>query len=260
MFTNEQPISDDEILPTSSSRFRVVRVSDRPIPSFPKIRAESNEQPAIDTETEPSVDGNADVSTTPANFPFSFKIKQFFSTTDDSGFDSSNVDGEITIALDHAEISILLSDIVSMLQSDQSSNPHFRAIAPLSVPSIEGLAFVSLFPHHNIPPHIPKHWSANVLTNHRSGRLLMTSELFGQNGDLTHSGFSCPHSWNLSNISSLLAILQCDDEDIIVDTLRTLQKVASVDQMTVSMIGVDFCLHCVVSHTHLDLWSRFLFC
>ncbi|KAK2944899.1 hypothetical protein BLNAU_20189 [Blattamonas nauphoetae] len=83
-----------------------------------------------------------------------------------------------------------------------------------------------------------------------------------------------------SNISSLLEVLQCDDEDIIVDTLRTLQKVASgvyscrihrfvvilldvfqkVDQMTGSMIGVHFCLHCVVSLTHLDLWSRFLFC
>ncbi|KAK2944894.1 hypothetical protein BLNAU_20184 [Blattamonas nauphoetae] len=33
--------------------------------------------------------------------------------------------------------------------------------------------------------------------------------------------------WNPSNISSLLEVLQCDDEDILVDTLRTLQKVTS---------------------------------
>ncbi|KAK2943038.1 hypothetical protein BLNAU_22049 [Blattamonas nauphoetae] len=33
--------------------------------------------------------------------------------------------------------------------------------------------------------------------------------------------------WNPTNISSLLEVLHCDDEDIIDDTLRTLQKVAS---------------------------------
>ncbi|KAK2944489.1 hypothetical protein BLNAU_20586 [Blattamonas nauphoetae] len=40
----------------------------------------------------------------------------------------------------------------------------------------------------------------------------------------------------VSNISSLLKRLKCDDEDCIADTLRQLQKVAS-------------------EHTHLDLWS-----
>ncbi|KAK2949818.1 hypothetical protein BLNAU_15213 [Blattamonas nauphoetae] len=35
------------------------------------------------------------------------------------------------------------------------------------------------------------------------------------------------NKWDLSNISSLLERLQCNDEEMIVDTLRTLQKVAS---------------------------------
>ncbi|KAK2961206.1 hypothetical protein BLNAU_3974 [Blattamonas nauphoetae] len=47
------------------------------------------------------------------------------------------------------------------------------------------------------------------------------------NGDLSPRVLRCPARWNLSNISSLLEGLQCDDEGILVDTLRTLQKVAS---------------------------------
>ncbi|KAK2956829.1 hypothetical protein BLNAU_8283 [Blattamonas nauphoetae] len=115
MFTNEHPISDDNILPTSSAFFRGVRVSERPIPSFPRIREESNEHPTIETETDPPMSGNDDASTTPRIDPTSFHIKLFEITTDDSVADSSNVEGEITIALVHGADSILLSDINSML-------------------------------------------------------------------------------------------------------------------------------------------------
>ncbi|KAK2958843.1 hypothetical protein BLNAU_6092 [Blattamonas nauphoetae] len=115
MFTNQQPISDDEILPTSSVCFRDVRVRERPIPSFPRILVESKEHPTIDTETDPPKSGNAGVSTMPCNSPTSFLIKLFFITTDDSFPDFSLVDGEITIGLVSGDSSILLSDIVSML-------------------------------------------------------------------------------------------------------------------------------------------------
>ncbi|KAK2955786.1 hypothetical protein BLNAU_9322 [Blattamonas nauphoetae] len=115
MFTNEQPISEDDILPTDSTFFRGVRVSERPIPSFPRIREESNEHPTIDTETDPPNDGNDDVSTTPRIDPTSFHSKLFEITIDDSLPDSSNGDEEITIALVHGDTSILLEDIVSML-------------------------------------------------------------------------------------------------------------------------------------------------
>ncbi|KAK2953635.1 hypothetical protein BLNAU_11356 [Blattamonas nauphoetae] len=60
-----------------------------------------------------------------------------------------------------------------------------------------------------------------------SGDSSMTAELSGVNGDLSPSAVSSPPSKNLSNISSLLERLQCKDEDIIVDTLQELQKVAS---------------------------------
>ncbi|KAK2940090.1 hypothetical protein BLNAU_25002 [Blattamonas nauphoetae] len=115
MFTNEQSISDDDILPTDSTSFRGVPVSERPIPSFPTIREESNEHPTIDTETDSPRDGNDDVSTTPRIDPTSFHSKLFEITTDDSAPDSSNGDEEITIALVHGDTSILLEDIVSML-------------------------------------------------------------------------------------------------------------------------------------------------
>ncbi|KAK2941800.1 hypothetical protein BLNAU_23283 [Blattamonas nauphoetae] len=59
-------------------------------------------------------------------------------------------------------------------------------------------------------------------------------------------------SWNGLNIPTLLERLNCEDEDIVVATLQQLQNVASVDRMTVLMIGVDFCLHCVVEPIHLD--------
>ncbi|KAK2953613.1 hypothetical protein BLNAU_11477 [Blattamonas nauphoetae] len=49
-----------------------------------------------------------------------------------------------------------------------------------------------------------------------------------------------------SNISSLLEVLQCDDEDIIVDTLRTLQKVAFE---SVAESGLD---------DSFDDWCRFI--
>ncbi|KAK2962999.1 putative centrosome and spindle pole-associated protein 1 [Blattamonas nauphoetae] len=104
MFTNEQLISDDDILPTDSTFFRGVRGSERPIPSFPRIREESNEHPTIDTETDPTRDANDDVSTTPRIDPTSFHI-----------------DGEITIALVHGDTSILLEDIVSMLPDTTAS-------------------------------------------------------------------------------------------------------------------------------------------
>ncbi|KAK2951516.1 hypothetical protein BLNAU_13538 [Blattamonas nauphoetae] len=115
MFTNEQPISDDDIRPTDSTFCRGVRVSERPIPSFPRIPKESNEHPTIDTQTDPPRDANDDVSTTPRIDPTSFHSKLFEITTDDSLPDSSNGDGEITIALVHGDTSILLEDIVSML-------------------------------------------------------------------------------------------------------------------------------------------------
>ncbi|KAK2955722.1 hypothetical protein BLNAU_9258 [Blattamonas nauphoetae] len=115
MFTNEHLISDDDILPTSSAFFRDVGVSERPIPSFPRIREESNQHPTIDTETDPTRDANDDVSTTPRIDPTSFHSKLFEITTDDSLPDSSNGDEEITIALVHGDTSILLEDIVSML-------------------------------------------------------------------------------------------------------------------------------------------------
>ncbi|KAK2956820.1 hypothetical protein BLNAU_8274 [Blattamonas nauphoetae] len=105
MFTNEQPISDDE----------TVRVSDMPIPSFPRILVESNEHPTIETDTDPPIDGNADVSTMPRISPTSFENVHFIMTTDEEVEDSSIVDDEITIALVHGDTSILLSDIVSML-------------------------------------------------------------------------------------------------------------------------------------------------
>ncbi|KAK2948773.1 hypothetical protein BLNAU_16308 [Blattamonas nauphoetae] len=97
MFTNQQPISDDDILPTDSTFFRGARVSERPIPSFPRIREESNEHPTIDTQTDPTNDANDDVSTTPRIDPTSFH------------------NPEINIALVHRDTSILLEDIVSML-------------------------------------------------------------------------------------------------------------------------------------------------
>ncbi|KAK2955755.1 hypothetical protein BLNAU_9291 [Blattamonas nauphoetae] len=115
MFTNEQSISDDDILPTDSTFFRGVRVSERPIPSFPKILWELNEHQTIDTQTDPKRDANDDVSTTPRIDPTSFHSKLFEITTDDSLPDSSNGDPEITIALVHGDTSILLEDIVSML-------------------------------------------------------------------------------------------------------------------------------------------------
>ncbi|KAK2961976.1 hypothetical protein BLNAU_3032 [Blattamonas nauphoetae] len=101
--------------PMSSSFLRVARVNERPIPSVPKIREESNEHPTIDTQTDPTRDANDDVSTTPRIDPTSFRIKLFEITTDDSASDSSNGDGEITIALVDGDTSILLEDIVSML-------------------------------------------------------------------------------------------------------------------------------------------------
>ncbi|KAK2955732.1 hypothetical protein BLNAU_9268 [Blattamonas nauphoetae] len=115
MFTNQQPISDDDILPTDSTFCRDVRDSERPIPSFPRIREESNEHPTIDTQTDTPKDANDDVSTTPRIDPTSFHSKLFEITTDDSLPDSSKVEGEITIALVHRDTSILLEDIVSML-------------------------------------------------------------------------------------------------------------------------------------------------
>ncbi|KAK2943052.1 hypothetical protein BLNAU_22026 [Blattamonas nauphoetae] len=55
----------------------------------------------------------------------------------------------------------------------------------------------------------------------------MTSTDSNPNGDLSRSVLSCPPSWNLSNISSLLKRLQCDDENMIVDSFRELQKCCS---------------------------------
>ncbi|KAK2962907.1 hypothetical protein BLNAU_1930 [Blattamonas nauphoetae] len=121
MFTNVHPISDDDILPTNSTFFRGVRVSERPIPSFPRIREESNEHPTIDTQTDPPIDGNDDVPTTPRIDPTSFHSLLFAITTDDSLPDSSNGDPEITIALVHRDTSILLSEIVSMLLETMAS-------------------------------------------------------------------------------------------------------------------------------------------
>ncbi|KAK2948766.1 hypothetical protein BLNAU_16301 [Blattamonas nauphoetae] len=85
------------------------------------IREESNEHPTIDTQTDPPRDGNDDVSTTPRIDPTSFHSKPFEITTEDSLPDSSNGDGEITIALVHGDTSILLEDIVSMLLETTAS-------------------------------------------------------------------------------------------------------------------------------------------
>ncbi|KAK2958376.1 hypothetical protein BLNAU_6646 [Blattamonas nauphoetae] len=121
MFTNEQQISDDEILPISSFLFRDVRVSERPIPSFPRTIWELNEHPTIDTEIDTPRSANADVSTKPRISPISFHSLLFEITTDDSVVDSSDVDGEIRIGLVHGNTSILLSDINSMLLDTISS-------------------------------------------------------------------------------------------------------------------------------------------
>ncbi|KAK2942668.1 hypothetical protein BLNAU_22429 [Blattamonas nauphoetae] len=70
----------------------------------------------------------------------------------------------------------------------------------------------------------------------------MTSEQYPVSGALSLRSLSESPSWNLSNISSLLEVLQCDDEDVIVDTLRELQKVASESG----------------SNDRFDDWCRFL--
>ncbi|KAK2958198.1 hypothetical protein BLNAU_6902 [Blattamonas nauphoetae] len=114
MFANEQPINDDEIAPIASSLFRAVRVSERPIPSVPRIPCELNEQPTIEIDGEVPRPGKSDVSKTPRISPTSFKIEHFFTTTDDSVAFFSNVESEIRIGLVHGDTSILHSEIVSM--------------------------------------------------------------------------------------------------------------------------------------------------
>ncbi|KAK2948751.1 hypothetical protein BLNAU_16286 [Blattamonas nauphoetae] len=94
----------------------------QPIPhSEEVIREESNEHPTIDTQTDPTDDGNNDVSTTPRINPKAFHIKLFEITTDDSLPDSSNADEDITIALVHGDTAILLEDIVSLLLETTAS-------------------------------------------------------------------------------------------------------------------------------------------
>ncbi|KAK2941948.1 hypothetical protein BLNAU_23130 [Blattamonas nauphoetae] len=115
MFTNEQPISDDEIIPTSSALFRAVCVRERPIPSVPRTSCELNEHATIEIDRVAPKSGNTGVSTKPCNWPLSLEIEHCFITTDDCDADSSNVDGEIRIGLVPDETSIKLSDIVRML-------------------------------------------------------------------------------------------------------------------------------------------------
>ncbi|KAK2955117.1 hypothetical protein BLNAU_9846 [Blattamonas nauphoetae] len=121
MFTNEQLINDDEIIPTSTLFFRAARVSERPIPSVPRIVCELNEQPTSEIDRDPPNAGNASVSTTPHKCPISFEIEHSLTTTDECMGDSSNFDGEIRIALVIDETSIVLSDIVSMLPDTTAS-------------------------------------------------------------------------------------------------------------------------------------------
>ncbi|KAK2959977.1 hypothetical protein BLNAU_5174 [Blattamonas nauphoetae] len=115
MFTNEQPISDDDNLPTSSSLFGDLPVSDSPIPSFPKIRKESNKQPTIEIERDPPTPPNPLVSTKPRIAPTSFNIL-LFSTTTDVDIVGENIFGdEITIALELPDTATILSAIRSTL-------------------------------------------------------------------------------------------------------------------------------------------------
>ncbi|KAK2955409.1 hypothetical protein BLNAU_9637 [Blattamonas nauphoetae] len=65
------------------------------------------------------------------------------------------------------------------------------------------------------------------LATNGSGDSSMTSKESVVNGGLLPSAVNSPPRWNLSNISGLLEVLQCDDENSIVDTLRELQKMAS---------------------------------
>ncbi|KAK2946072.1 hypothetical protein BLNAU_18980 [Blattamonas nauphoetae] len=55
----------------------------------------------------------------------------------------------------------------------------------------------------------------------------MISEPSVVNEDHSPSALDPPPSWNPSNISSLLQALQCNEEELIVEALRELQKVAS---------------------------------
>ncbi|KAK2958912.1 hypothetical protein BLNAU_6161 [Blattamonas nauphoetae] len=73
---------------------------------------------------------------------------------------------------------------------------------------------------------------------------LAAGTLIHQSTDDSSQGhMTCETSWDSSNISSLLEVLQCDDEDIIVDTLQELQKVASDEDRIMSAFD------CVVGST-----------
>ncbi|KAK2945548.1 hypothetical protein BLNAU_19505 [Blattamonas nauphoetae] len=121
MFTNEQPISDDEIVPIFSAFFQAVCVSERPIPFVPRTSCELNKQPTIEIERDAPQSGNAGVSTRPRNWSLSFEIEHLFTTINDEVVDPSNIDGEIRIALVIDETSTALSDTVSTLPETMAS-------------------------------------------------------------------------------------------------------------------------------------------
>ncbi|KAK2952594.1 hypothetical protein BLNAU_12422 [Blattamonas nauphoetae] len=79
---------------------------------------------------------------------------------------------------------------------------------------------------------------------------------------ISPSDLNTPASRDLSNISSLLEALQCDDEDIIVSTLQELQKVVS--ECGDADLFNDWCRFlsplCCGTHSSDLLVSPFHFC
>ncbi|KAK2963057.1 hypothetical protein BLNAU_2080 [Blattamonas nauphoetae] len=111
MFTNEQSISDDDILPTESTFFLGARVKSE------------KSQTSIQQST-PKLTLQVMQMTMWLGIVFQLKDREnklFEITTDNSDPDSSNGDEEITIALVHGDTSILLSDIVSRLLETTAS-------------------------------------------------------------------------------------------------------------------------------------------
>ncbi|KAK2961084.1 hypothetical protein BLNAU_3852 [Blattamonas nauphoetae] len=81
-----------------------------------------------------------------------------------------------------------------------------------------------------------------------SGDSSMTAEQSGQKGDLSPSALNSPPSWNLSKIQSLLEVLECDDDAIVVETLRQLQKEASDADLQIGL-GADLKVYTQISLT-----------
>ncbi|KAK2961088.1 hypothetical protein BLNAU_3856 [Blattamonas nauphoetae] len=85
----------------------------------------------------------------------------------------------------------------------------------------------------------------------------MPSKQTVANGDLSPRALSCPPTWNQSNSSSLLKRSQNDDEDIIVETLQILQKVASGVSFSCNQRFVVDCFGCVSESGLDDIWALY---